>query len=592
MNSKKLGATVAEGGGVVFAVWAPHASAVSVIGEFNDWDKSAHPLNREGDVWCGHAASASAGAEYQFVLDTAQGELKKNDPVALAMTHSDGASIVVDHTTFDWGNDGSFVAPQRTALVIYEMHLGTFFRGEEKKGPGSFDDAIERLDHLVSLGINAVELMPIAEFAGGVSWGYNPAFPYAVESDYGGVEGFKRFVKACHGKGIAVILDVVYNHFGPSDLDLWQFDGWEENGKGGIYFYNDWRASTPWGDSRPDYGRREVREYIRNNALMWFEDYHVDGLRFDMTFYMRSTDDGSEIADGWSLAQWINDDIQKAYPGAIVIAEDLRSNEWLTKPTGEGGAGFGSQWDEQFVHPVRALLSTQHDEDRSIDVTIKALEFRYNGDAFQRVVYTESHDEVANGKSRVPTEVDELDQEGYWAKRRSALGASLVMTAPGIPMVFQGQEVLTTGHFEDSSEFNWENAAIHAGIFQLYRDLIALRTNRNGAGGALQTQEIEVIHANHLEKILVFCRGNEEAGRFVVVINLTNRAWDHYRFPLPHGGRWTLLFKADSQVYGEPFGSTAADSIEAEEHPMDGRAFSANAGIGSYDCLIFSPAGQ
>lgn len=588
MNFEKLGATKAQEEGVVFAVWAPHASAVSVEGDFNGWDQTANPLQREGDTWSAWVRSAKVGSEYRFVLATSKGELKKNDPHALAMTHSAGNSIVVDHASFDWEDDSSFLPPARNELVIYEMHLGTYFRGENKKEPGTFDDAIERLDHLVDLGINAIELMPIVEFAGGVSWGYNPAAPFAVESDYGGVDGFKRFVKACHARGIAVILDVVYNHFGPGDLDLWQFDGWEENGKGGIYFYNDWRSSTPWGESRPDYGRAEVRQYLRDNALMWFEDYHVDGLRFDMTFYIRATDDGREIAEGWSLTQWINDEIRQRYPEAIVIAEDLHSNEWLTKSTGEGGAGFSSQWDEQFVHPVRDMLIRQADEDRSIDATIDALTFRYNEDVFQRVIYTESHDEVANGKSRVPTEVDAYDQEGYWAGKRSCLGACLVMTAPGIPMIFQGQEVLTTGHFKDSSEFRWENAEIHTGIFQLYRDLIALRSNRDGKGRALTTPEVEILHANQVEKILVFSRGNDEEGRFLVVVNLTNRAWDHYRFPVPHEGRWTLLFKADAGVYSELFGSTESSSIDAEAIPMDGREFSAATGVGSYDCLIFA----
>ena len=125
--------------------------------------------------------------------------------------------------------------------------------------------------------------MPVMEFAGDFSWGYNPAHIFAVESGYGGPDALKDLVKQAHRRGLALIVDVVYNHFGPSDLDLWQFDGWSENGKGGIYFYNDDRSSTPWGDTRPDYGRDEVRRFIHDNAMMWFYDFHVDGLRFDMT---------------------------------------------------------------------------------------------------------------------------------------------------------------------------------------------------------------------------------------------------------------------------------------------------------------------
>jgi 1,4-alpha-glucan branching enzyme len=176
-NPEKLGSVVSGKDGVVFSVWAPHASAVSVVGDFNDWDKSAHPLGREGDVWSVRVSSAKVGSEYRFILATAQGELEKNDPRALAMTHSAGASVVVDHASFDWEDDASFLPPARNELVIYEMHLGTYFRGGNKQEPGTFDDAIERLDHLVDLGVNAIELMPIVEFAGGISWGYNPAAP-------------------------------------------------------------------------------------------------------------------------------------------------------------------------------------------------------------------------------------------------------------------------------------------------------------------------------------------------------------------------------------------------------------------------------
>ncbi len=139
---------------------------------------------------------------------------------------------------------------------------------------------IAKLPYLCDLGVNAVEIMPPMEFAGGYSWGYNPANLFAIEREYGGPSGFKAFVAAAHAQGIAVIFDVVYNHFGPSDLDLWQFDGWSENGKGGVYFYNDGRSWTPWGDTRPDYGRSEVRQFIRDNALLWLERYRVDGLRW------------------------------------------------------------------------------------------------------------------------------------------------------------------------------------------------------------------------------------------------------------------------------------------------------------------------
>ncbi len=576
-------------GGVQFSVWAPHADAVSVAGDFNDWrpdDPEARLERGDDGVWHGVIGGAGAGSEYQFVIRNGEAELWKNDPLARALTNSAGNSIVVDDSGFDWQDDDRFELPPWNQLVIYEMHLGTYFRNGREGEPGTFDDAIERLDHLVDLGINAIELMPVAEFAGGISWGYNPAFPWAVESDYGGPDGLKRFVKACHERGIAVLLDVVYNHFGPSDLDLWQFDGWSENGMGGIYFYNDHRARTPWGDTRPDYGREEVRRYLRDNALMWFDTYHVDGLRFDMTFYIHSVDDGSPIPDGWSLAQWINDEIACHHPGALTIAEDLRTNDWITRDTGGGGAGFGSQWDEQFVHPVRRILTEQEDDNRDLEAISHALTFRYNDDAFRRVIYTESHDEVANGKSRVPTEVDEFEQEGYWARKRSVLGACLVMTAPGIPMIFQGQELLATGHFQDDAELDWDRGHRHAGVVALYRDLIRLRTNRDGRGEALQSQAVEVIHFNADDKVITYSRGEGE-GQVVVVLNFSQVEFPDYRIGFPQAGHWHLVFRGDSGFYGGDFGDLDQGDVTTEDHAADGRPHSAVISLGRYDCLIF-----
>lgn len=174
--------------------------------------------------------------------------------------------------------------------------------------------------------------MPITEFPGGRWWATNPSSIFAVESDYGGPDALKDFVKAAHQHGLAVILDVVYNHMGPSDLDLWRFDGWYENEGGGIYFYNDGRATTPWGATRPDYGRSEVRQYLRNNTLMWLDEYHIDGLRWDSTLYMRNVigennAKASDIPEAWALMQWINEEIKAHFP-----RQDLNCRRSATKP--------------------------------------------------------------------------------------------------------------------------------------------------------------------------------------------------------------------------------------------------------------------
>ena len=319
--------------GVSFRVWAPNAEAVFLTGTFNDWSENVAAMApEESGMWYLDIPGAKPGDEYRFLIHNGDAVLSRIDPYARAVTSSVGNGIVVDPAQ-DW-HGAEFEMAAWNEVVIYEMHVGTFHRPDEETA-GTFGDAITKLGHLKRMGVNVVQIMPAMEFAGDISWGYNPAHIFAIESAYGGPEGFKAFIEAAHRSGIAVILDVVYNHFGPSDLDLWQFDGWSENDKGGIYFYNDWRSDTPWGDTRPDYGRSEVRQFIRDNALYWLEEYHLDGLRFDMTLYIRSVrgdegDEGDALEEGWSLLQWVNAEITEHYPGRITIAEDLRNRAEIT----------------------------------------------------------------------------------------------------------------------------------------------------------------------------------------------------------------------------------------------------------------------
>ena len=239
--------------GTTFRVWAPHADAVSVIGTFNDWDALKNPLQHEANgYWATDVPAAKTGNEYKFHLTNQGQTFDRNDPYAREMTNSAGSSVVHD-PAFDWGDD-HFEMPAWNDLVIYELHVGTF------------RSVAEKLPYLRDLGINCIELLPAAEFPGSRSWGYNPANPFALESDYGGPVAFKEMVKQAHQHGIAVVLDVVYNHFGPGDLNLWQFDGWSENDGGGIYFYNDWRAKTPWGENRPDYGLGAGYDLLEQNV--------------------------------------------------------------------------------------------------------------------------------------------------------------------------------------------------------------------------------------------------------------------------------------------------------------------------------------
>jgi 1,4-alpha-glucan branching enzyme len=580
--------------GVAFRVWAPNAEKVYVIGSFNNWNETSAPLVREqnGD-WSIIIPDAKPGDEYRYLIHGPAGPLSRIDPYARKVTTAAGNGIIYEPKAFAWGED-TFNMATGNELVIYEMHIGTF-NVKETGHPGTFQSAIEKFPYLKELGINAIEVMPIAEFSGDFSWGYNPAHPFAVKSTYGGPDEFKLFVKAAHEQGIAVILDVVYNHLGPGDLDLWQFDGWSENEKGGIYFYNNQCSQTPWGETRPDYGRGEVRQYLRDNALMWFEEYHIDGLRWDMIIYIASIDGNEEnqanaIPEGWSLMQWINVEIQQLFPGKISIGESMRNNSWVTKDVGAGGAGFNTQWDAEFVHPIRQAVILLDDKLRDAGEVGKAIEHRYDEDAFKRVIYTESHDEIANGRARVPEEIWPGKVDSWFSKKRSTLGAAIVLTSPGIPMIFQGQELLEDRWFQDKDPIDWSRVEGENGILSMYRDLIALRRNRSGVTRGLCGQNIRIYHVNNEAKIIVFHRWDEQGptDSVVVVVNMTNQNRDGYVIGFPRAGLWKTRFNSDSYNYGPNFANHPTADVEAREEESDGLPCSGEIGIGPYTVVIFS----
>jgi 1,4-alpha-glucan branching enzyme len=580
--------------GCKFAVWAPNAEEVFLMGSFNDWNKSSLPMedNPEG-IWTLDVEGARPGDEYRYRILRDGAEHFRIDPYARRVTSSIGNTIIT--APLPEKKYPGFQPPPHNQLVIYELHIGTFGKVKGQPGPGNLKGAAERLPYLHELGINAIELMPLAEFAGGYSWGYNPAHIFAVESDYGTPEDLKAFVDAAHKLGMAVIKDVVYNHFGPTDLHLWQFDGWSENDKGGIYFYNDWRAETPWGDTRPDYGRPEVREYIRDNALMWVQDYGMDGLRFDGSAYIRNVyghndEPENDLPEGWTLMQWLNEEIVRVKPNAILIAEDLKDNHFLTLPQQEGGAGFRAQWCGQFVHTIRGALIEPDDAERDMHAVQAAIQKRYHGNAFERVIYTESHDEVANGKARLAEEVDPGQASSWAAKKKSTLGAALVFTAPGIPMLFQGQEFLEDDWFHDQNAIDWGKVERFSGILAIYKDLAALRLNCSGLTKGLTGQRMEVYHINQEDKLLAYHRWEEGGPKdsVVVVVNFSTHQREGYWIGFPIEGEWAVRFNSDSKVYENAFGDLGSTAVHAGSGEQDGLPARGQISISGYSALILS----
>ena len=578
--------------GVAFRVWAPNAEKLSVTGSFNEWDENMYPLEaEENGYWYGYADKASVGDEYKFVIFNKGQKLMKNDPYSRKLTNSAGNSIITN-PEFDWEGD-TYNVSAWNELVIYEIHVGTF-NSPQRNMPGTFKSLRRKIPHLKRLGINAIQIMPPGEFPGEFSWGYNPSYIFAVESAYGTPEDFKNLVKEAHKNGIAVILDVVYNHFGPQDMDLWQFDGWSENDGGGIYFYNDWRSETPWGNTRPDYGREEVRQYLRDNAMMWVEEYHVDGFRFDATAYIRNvhgTDDtGSELEEGWAFLQWINNELKERYLNKITIAEDLMDNPYITKSTGEGGAGFGTQIDLSFVSAVRHCLIDPIDDNRDMNALAEVITKRIDGDVFNRVVYTEAHDDIAEGKARIPEVISPGNADSWFSRKRSVLGAALLMTTPGIPMLFQGQEFLEDRWFHDRDPLDWNLADKYHGLIDLYRTLISLRRNQRDNTRGLTGQNQHIHHVNNTDKIIAFHRwyngGNKDS--VMVIANFRNTSFDEYKIGFPAAGKWKVRFNSDWKGYDEEFTDNHTGEPKAFEGETDGMPCHAMVSMGPYSLLILS----
>jgi 1,4-alpha-glucan branching enzyme len=547
---------------------------VHVAGEFNGWSESANRLDPEGNGnWSVEVPAAQVGQRYRYVMEGQDGNVRwRTDPRALRVDpadkgHADGYVVA---PRYFW-DSGSFQMPGFHQLVIYELHVETF---NSAAALGNFDSLEEKLDYLRALGVNAVELLPVFGHFGDHSLGYNPAYPFDIESNYGSNEHFQEFIKKAHDHGIAVIMDVVFNHFGPDELDesMRRLDGWWQDENDGIYFYTACcgRKDTGFGP-RPDFGRHEVRDFILDNVRLWLEQYHVDGFRFDAVTVIRNTKDrnddpADDIPDGWRLLQDLNGLIKAQPSPKLSVAEDLKDNRWIVK-RGDGGAGFDAQWGSEFYWALHDALVAARDEERDVLRLRRALEDRYSADAFSRVIYTETHDEVRpdRNRSRLPEEITPGAPASWHAKKRSTLGAAVVLTAPGIPMLFQGQELLSGGGWTPSTPVDWALLSRFGGIQRLYRDLIRARRDLDHNTRGLSGHHIHVHHVNAADKVLAFHRWDRggPGDDVVVVVNLGAKRFESYSLGFPRAGLWWCRVNTDAATYDPSFGDLGSTHTTA-----------------------------
>jgi 1,4-alpha-glucan branching enzyme len=562
-----LGAQVSDKG-VNFCVWAPFAQTVSVlVGEPYAWNETIMEKSDDGH-WSAFVADANIGQLYEYRITTADGTvLEKNDPRARQLTVSDNGSSVIPDPSFDWGEVKQPSIPKEQQ-VIYELHIGTFNR-PDASNPGTFATAIEKLDYLQNLGINMIELMPVTSIAMSNGWGYAPNHLFSVENAYGGRRGLLEFVKACHERGIGVILDIVYNHFYP-ETDLWQFDGWSENNYGGIYFYNDPRGETPWG-GRPDYGRAEVREFLLDNITMWLTEYRVDGLRIDSTIYMRNVngpdgDASTAIPEAWSLLQEMNTLAHKINPDVTMIAEDSSGDAAITAAVKDGGAGFDSQWGISFPQGVRQFLGLENHNPYDGSLR-RELEQYYNGQAYQKIVFGDSHDTAANGSVRINEAATPGNASSLLARQCNIIANAITLTAPGVPMILQGEEFMQPGNFNDWKMLEWDKTSQFAGIVLAHQHLINLRKNTYDNTAGLTGNSFELFHEDLENNIVAYRRWNEGGPNddVIIIINGSDQRFEQYQLPLTLPGLWHVRFNSSWNGYSPDFQQTAVSDVTPQE---------------------------
>ncbi len=577
--------------GTTFRVWAPNATAMHVEGTWNSFSPSLTPLFPEGNGnWSADVAGALNGHSYQYFIanSTVSTNVTKQDPRSRKVVNSAGFSVIYNTTNFNWAGD-NFSAPGLSNAVLYELCIGSFNDPNSPNNAGTFYDATNRLAFLQQLGITAVEVMPIADFPGDFSWGYNPADPFAAEDAYGGPDAFKSFVQTAHKLGIAVLLDVVHNHWGGDaasngygDLyhSVWQFDGSSSGGFGGIYFYQDSCRgfAQTWGP-RPDYDTAQVYQYIKDNIAMWMSECHVDGFRWDSVGEIEGDYPcGDSLTSGINMMADISGMIHTQPTAKINIGEDNPNNQ-------TGVNGFDASWNgNALFNNVMPQLTASSDASRNMGSISSAV----NMGVWNNVVFTEDHDQCGDGNGsgaqRMPVRINSGAPTGYFARKRSTLGAAIALTTSQIPMLLQGQEMLTTSQFGAVIPIQWSLTNTFSGIVSLYSDLIRLRRNLDGRSSGLMGTHTSTIWQDATSKLIAYRRWNTgNVGDDVIVIcNFGNTNWPAYNISgFPHTGIWYTQLNSDFTKYSGDYGNYGSVSTTVSVN-------TATISIAPYSVLIMS----
>ncbi|RWF04395.1 1,4-alpha-glucan branching protein GlgB [Mesorhizobium sp.] len=566
----KLGAHLIDhegASGVHFAVWAPNARRVSVVGDFNEWDGRRHTMRvrRDTGIWELFIPDIGASRPYKYEIIGPDGVRLplKADPFAFkSELRPATASVTALPPAHQWGDEAhrNFwrnADPRREAVSIYEVHAGSWQLHDD----GSFlswDELAGRLiPYVVDTGFTHIEFMPISEHPYDPSWGYQTTGLYAPSARFGDPDGFARFVDGAHRAGLGVILDWVPAHFPVDAHGLANFDGTA------LYEHADPRKGfhPDWNTAIYNFGRREVVSFLVNNALFWAEKYHVDGLRVDAVASMLYLDysrkagewipnekGGRENLEAVSFLQRMNKEVYDHHPGVMTIAEESTSWPKVSQPVHEGGLGFGFKWNMGFMHDTLEYFSKEpiFRKHHHSDITF-GLVYAFS----ENFVLPLSHDEVVHGKGTLLGKMAGDD----WQKLATLRAYYAFMWGyPGKKLLFMGQEFAQRREWSEARALDWNllDFQAHRGVWQTVRDLNYLYRSRP----ALHARDCEpegfswLIVDDSANSVFAWLRKAPGGNPVAVISNFTPVPRDDYRVPLPTAGRWREIINTDATDYG------------------------------------------
>ena len=592
---KRLGAqiTVHEGcAGVLFALWAPNARRVSVVGDFNQWDGRRCQMRKRYDsgLWEIFIPHLAAGAVYKYEIISREGVLQplKADPYGFeAELRPSTASVVAETTDFVWSDaqyleDRKRDEARRKPMAILEVHLGSWKRGEGGRFLTYEEFAEQLIPYAVDMGFTHLQLMPVSEHPLDDSWGYQPIGLFAPTSRFGTPEQFARFVDRAHAAGLAVLLDWVPAHFPVDAHGLANFDG------APLYEHADPRKGfhPDWNTAIYDFGRKEVANFLLASALYWVDRYHIDGLRVDAVAsmlyldysrkageWLPNADGGNENRDAIAFIKRSNDAVYGEFPGAVMIAEESTAFPGVSRPTSLGGLGFGFKWNMGWMHDTLDYMEKDPVYRRwSHDKMTFGLLYAFT----ENFVLPISHDEVVHGKRSVVSKMPGDE----WQRFANARAYYAFMWAhPGKKLLFMGQEFGQTSEWNCNDSLPWWllDHTPHQGLQKLVRDLNALYRSEP----SLHARDCEaegfrwIVVNDDAQSVYAFLRTGAPTDKpIVVVCNFTPEIRREYRVGLPVPGRWREALNTDAAVYG---GANVGNlgAINAERRPLHGFSSSA-----------------